>query len=219
MSEPVSTLESNKAAVRRFKESQGTRDQAAAMREILAPGYTRLRGGMVNLANNARDQGFPGPGAVPARRLSRSRRCHRGHHCGGRPRRDAVAAYGYAQRQPVRHSADRTQGRYPRDRIVPAGRRQDHGRLVHGRRAGPAQAARRATAAAQGRSIDRAAGDRCRRGRRRRREAADGETARDAAGPQQGQGRALEVVVRAEGRPGQFRAATLGLAAPARLRR
>jgi len=62
MSEPVSTLESNKAAVRRFKESQGTQDEAAARREILAPGYTRLRGGMANLADNARDQGFPEPG-------------------------------------------------------------------------------------------------------------------------------------------------------------
>ena len=62
MNEPVSTLESNKAAVRRFKESQGTNDEAAAMREILAPGYVRLRGGMANLANNARDQGFPEPG-------------------------------------------------------------------------------------------------------------------------------------------------------------
>jgi predicted ester cyclase len=62
MSEPVSTLDSNKAAVRRFKESQGTRDQAAAMREVLAPDYTRLRGGMENLSGNARDQGFPGPG-------------------------------------------------------------------------------------------------------------------------------------------------------------
>ena len=62
MNASVSTLESNKAAVRRFKESQGTRDQAAAMREILAPDYTRLRGGMENLSSNARDQGFPGPG-------------------------------------------------------------------------------------------------------------------------------------------------------------
>ena len=62
MSEPVSTLERNKATVRRFKESQGTRDEAEAMREVLAPGYTRLRGGMHNLAENARDQDFPGPG-------------------------------------------------------------------------------------------------------------------------------------------------------------
>ena len=62
MNTSVSTLESNKAAVRRFKESQGTSDQAAAMREILAPDYMRLRGGMANLADNARDQGFPGPG-------------------------------------------------------------------------------------------------------------------------------------------------------------
>lgn len=50
MSKPASTLESNKAAVRRFKESQGTRDEDAALRELLAPGYTRQRGGMVNLA-------------------------------------------------------------------------------------------------------------------------------------------------------------------------
>jgi predicted ester cyclase len=32
------------------------------MREIMAPGYKRLRAGMENRANNARDQGFPGPG-------------------------------------------------------------------------------------------------------------------------------------------------------------
>ena len=63
MSEPASMLERNKAAVRRFKESQGTKDEAAAMREILAPGYARLRGGMANLANNAYGQDFPGPGA------------------------------------------------------------------------------------------------------------------------------------------------------------
>ena len=63
MSGSVSQLERNKAAVRRLKESQGTQDEAAAIREILAPGYTRLRGGMSNLANNARGQGFSEPGA------------------------------------------------------------------------------------------------------------------------------------------------------------
>jgi predicted ester cyclase len=49
--------------VRRFKECQGTKDEAAAMREILAPDYHRTRAGLEHLANNARDQGFPGPGA------------------------------------------------------------------------------------------------------------------------------------------------------------
>ena len=56
-------LESNKAAVRRFKQAQGTKTEAAAVREVLAPGYRRQRGGMANLAANARDQGFPEPGA------------------------------------------------------------------------------------------------------------------------------------------------------------
>ncbi len=60
---PASPLERNKAVVRRFKESQGKPDEAAVMREIMAPGYQRRRGGMANLASNARDQGFPGPGA------------------------------------------------------------------------------------------------------------------------------------------------------------
>jgi len=59
---PASQLERNKGVVRRFKESQGTKDEAAVMREIMAPGYKRSRAGMENLANNARDQGFPGPG-------------------------------------------------------------------------------------------------------------------------------------------------------------
>jgi predicted ester cyclase len=33
------------------------------MREVLAPSYKRWRGGIEHLAANARDQGFPGPGA------------------------------------------------------------------------------------------------------------------------------------------------------------
>src|SRR5262249_45595809 len=53
----------NKAVVRRFKEAQGTRDEAAIMREVLAPDYKRRRGGFEHLANNAREQGFPGPGS------------------------------------------------------------------------------------------------------------------------------------------------------------
>ena len=55
--------EHNKAIVRRFKEAQGTSDEAAVMREVLAPNYKRWRGGMEHLAANARDQGFPGPGS------------------------------------------------------------------------------------------------------------------------------------------------------------
>ena len=58
-----SLQERNKAVVRRFKESQGTKDEAAVMREIMSPNYERARAGMENLANNARDQGFPSPGS------------------------------------------------------------------------------------------------------------------------------------------------------------
>ena len=56
-------LERNKAIVRRFKEAQGTTDEAAAMREVLAPAYKRWRGGVEHLAANAQGQGFPGPGS------------------------------------------------------------------------------------------------------------------------------------------------------------
>ena len=52
----------NIAVVRRFKEAQGTPDEDAAMREVLAPDYKRHRGGIAHLIANARDQGFPGPG-------------------------------------------------------------------------------------------------------------------------------------------------------------
>jgi predicted ester cyclase len=55
-------LERNKAVVRRFKEAQGTKEEADAMREVLSPSYKRWRGGIEHLAANARDQGFPGPG-------------------------------------------------------------------------------------------------------------------------------------------------------------
>jgi predicted ester cyclase len=55
-------LERNKAIVRSFKECQGTKDQDATMREIMAPNYNRVRGGLINLAENAEGQDFPGPG-------------------------------------------------------------------------------------------------------------------------------------------------------------
>ncbi len=59
----ASSLERNKAVVRRFKESQGTKDEAQAMREVLAPNYKRWRAGFEHIGANARDQGFPGPGS------------------------------------------------------------------------------------------------------------------------------------------------------------
>ena len=60
---PTSQLARNKAIVRRFKESQGTKDEAEAMREVLAPDYKRWRAGFEHIGANARDQGFPGPGS------------------------------------------------------------------------------------------------------------------------------------------------------------
>ena len=51
-------LERNKKIVRSFKECQGTADEVALMREILAPDYKRLRGGMANLAANAQGQPY-----------------------------------------------------------------------------------------------------------------------------------------------------------------
>jgi predicted ester cyclase len=56
-------LERNKAVVRRFKELQGTKDEALIAREVLAPNYKRWRGGFAHLAANAQDQGFPSPGS------------------------------------------------------------------------------------------------------------------------------------------------------------
>jgi predicted ester cyclase len=58
-----SQLERNKAVAMRFKKLQGTRDEPLIEKEVLAPNYKRLRGGMLNLANNARDQGFPSTGS------------------------------------------------------------------------------------------------------------------------------------------------------------
>ena len=66
------SIERNKAVALRFKKLQGTKDEPLIEKEVLAPGYKRLRGGMLNLANNARDQGFPSTGrylraAIPDR--------------------------------------------------------------------------------------------------------------------------------------------------------
>jgi len=68
----TSQLEHNKSLVRRFKESQRTKDEAAIMREVLAPDSKRLRAGFEHLGNNAKDQGFASPGpnlrdAIPDR--------------------------------------------------------------------------------------------------------------------------------------------------------
>lgn len=56
-------LERNKAVAMRFKKLQGTREEPLIEKEVLAPNYKRLRGGMLNLAANARDQGFPSTGS------------------------------------------------------------------------------------------------------------------------------------------------------------
>ena len=56
-------LDRNKAVVRRFKELQGTRDEALIEREVLAPNYKRWRGGFAHLAANAQGQGFPSAGS------------------------------------------------------------------------------------------------------------------------------------------------------------
>ena len=59
----ASDIERNKAVALRFKKLQGTKDEPLIAKEVLAPDYKRLRGGMLNLANNARDQGFPSAGS------------------------------------------------------------------------------------------------------------------------------------------------------------
>jgi predicted ester cyclase len=56
-------LERNKQVAQRFKKAQGTKEEQEVMREVLAPGYKRLRGGMHHLAANAEGQGFPGTGS------------------------------------------------------------------------------------------------------------------------------------------------------------
>lgn len=56
-------LERNKAVALRFKKAQGTKEMPQVEKEVLAPNYRRLRGGMFHLASNARDQGHPSTGA------------------------------------------------------------------------------------------------------------------------------------------------------------
>src|SRR5215510_3244698 len=56
-------LERNKAVVRRFKDLQGTKDEALIEREVLAPNYKRWRGGFAHLAGNAQGQGFLSAGS------------------------------------------------------------------------------------------------------------------------------------------------------------
>jgi predicted ester cyclase len=62
MATPVSQLERNKEIVRSFKECQGTKEQDTTLARIMAPDYNRIRGGLINLAENAEGQGFPAPG-------------------------------------------------------------------------------------------------------------------------------------------------------------
>jgi predicted ester cyclase len=62
MATSASQVERNKAIVRSFKECQGTKEQDATMAKIMAPDYNRIRGGLVNLADNAEGQDFAAPG-------------------------------------------------------------------------------------------------------------------------------------------------------------
>jgi len=55
-------LERNKAVALRFKKSQGTKEMPQVEKEVLAPGYNRIRGGNFHLASNARGEGWPEPG-------------------------------------------------------------------------------------------------------------------------------------------------------------
>jgi predicted ester cyclase len=68
----AATRESNKEIVLRLKEAQGTDRYDATAAELLAPSYSRLRGGFAHFAANARGQGFPSAGtnlrdAIPDR--------------------------------------------------------------------------------------------------------------------------------------------------------
>jgi predicted ester cyclase len=61
-SNATAVLERNKAVALRFKKCQGTPEMPQVEKEVLAPGYNRVRGGNFHLAANARDQGWPEPG-------------------------------------------------------------------------------------------------------------------------------------------------------------
>src|SRR5262245_29748622 len=58
----VSPIERNKAAVRRFMQAQGTKDEAAVNRELLAPGFKWSRLPTQHLDDYARDRGLPRSG-------------------------------------------------------------------------------------------------------------------------------------------------------------
>jgi predicted ester cyclase len=60
LAQTESALDRNKSVVRRYKEAM---NRGAATEEFFAPGYKRLRAGLLHLGDNARDQGFRGPGA------------------------------------------------------------------------------------------------------------------------------------------------------------
>jgi predicted ester cyclase len=65
-------LARNVAVALRFKQSQGTAEMPQVEKEVLAPGYDRIRGGNFHLAANARGQDFGHPGlylrkAIPDR--------------------------------------------------------------------------------------------------------------------------------------------------------
>src|ERR687886_465404 len=51
-----------RASSSRVCPSHGPKDQDVTMREIMSPSYDRVRGGLVNLAENAEGQEFPVPG-------------------------------------------------------------------------------------------------------------------------------------------------------------
>lgn len=55
-------LARNVAVALRFKKSQGTPEMPQVEKEVLAPGYDRVRGGNLHLAANARDEDFTHPG-------------------------------------------------------------------------------------------------------------------------------------------------------------
>ena len=55
-------LARNVAVALRFKKSQGTPEMPQVEKEVLAPGYDRVRGGNSHLAANARDEDFTHPG-------------------------------------------------------------------------------------------------------------------------------------------------------------
>src|SRR5258705_12650361 len=144
----TSQLERNKAVVRRFKESQGTKDEAEALREVLAPNYKRWRAGFEHIGANARDQGFPGPGsylrgAFPDRTDTIEAVVAEGDRVGM-----LFKVRGTHKGQFLRHRTDRQSDRRLRARHLPAGRRADHRSLVPRRRPRAFDAAWRQAAAA-----------------------------------------------------------------------